>query len=294
MFAEGLEEFYFSAIRFNLDVYSPERGGLNNLLSSLTTYTYVGLLSLIGLCVLLTRWNRDVARNALLTGYLIIGMMSIAIMGKYHIYHFELLVPILCLLAIYSVRVLELERQQVWLAIGIVALIAYLYFPRALVSQFVRHGANKAAAETIAANTASFTGFGLSDERRVADYIDAEGVAADKVEFMLLWPGLRWRCGNASLTRFTTTYALTMNSEAGSITNYQDRWKREYDSTLFHSRPTLIVSADGPEYLAAERGMSPDSLLHSLPKSKDLLITNYHLDTVIGGFNIYRLNEAAN
>jgi hypothetical protein len=289
----GLEQFYLSAIRFNLDIYSPERDGASNLLASLSIYKYLfATAAAAGLTMLLRGRRASWESNTyiILLAYLVTAILLIVAMGKYHIYHFELLVPVLVLLVCGGIETVSSKYGRMLINFALFVAAFLLFYPRHLASQYVRWGADSHAREQIANNLASFENYGLDVEESVASHVRTEISPRDRVEFALLWPGLRWRAGIPSATRFTTTYAMTMSGRGGH-TSYQQDWIAEYDSMLAAVYPKLIVAAMGPSYLAEARGMSPDSFIQALPRFGPMLSNNYSLDTVIGGYNIYKRED---
>lgn len=290
----GIEQFYFSAIRFNLDLYSPERNGLNAL-GSVYLYRFLFASGLLGFALFIVRaiTKRD-GSSALwwIAAYFLSGVMAVIAMGKFHVYHFEVVIPSLIFFTIYIIA--RLKRTKVRLIAGslIVVVAAMLYFPRNIVSQFLKNGANAEAASQIARNLASFDQYSLETEQNVSSRIEKYHLDDDQIEFALLWPGLRWRSGHPGITRFTTTYSMTLPSKSG-MPAYQQAWIKEYDSVLTTVRPAMIVAALGPDYLAFERGKSSDAFLHSLPGVDTMLSNDYHVDTVIGGYELYRRSDVA-
>lgn len=286
----GLREFFLAAIRFNLDVYAGERDTFSNLLDSLGVHVWFYVLALAGLIASLVTKRID-RRTKLLLGYGLIAALVIVVMGKYHIYHFEILLPVTVLfIAIAFDWVGKIVKQPH--ATAIVTLVAgfILFYPIGLVSQFIKYGANEASLKRLYYNLASFPDFGLRTEEDVITHLSKEGILND-TEFLLLWPGLRWRSEHAGLTRFTTTFALTMEGKHG-LTEYQTRWRREIDNALLTRTPSMIVAATGPEYLFRYSRISPDSLLRTLPGITTAMSNSYSLDTTIGGYRIYRRHDA--
>lgn len=291
----GLSQFYYSAIRFNLDLYSPERSSWDNAFGSLYLYRFIAIGGVCGLALYVYRFaaSRDISnRIGWLATYIVTAAVAILAMGKYHVYHFEILLPAWIFFTLNLIDSFESLRARSFIAISTATISVILYFPSGLVSQFVKNGGDAAARAQIARNLASFHDYSLQTEQAISARLAEYRIGDDDVEFALLWPGLRWRSGHPGLTRFTTSYALTLPSTTG-MPEYQKQWISEYDSVLVAAKPSLIVAAHGPEYLSKQRGMSSDAFLHSLARFGGTLVTEYAIDTSIGGYNIYRRSDVA-
>jgi hypothetical protein len=284
MTAGGVHEFYLATIRFNLDVYGPGRAPLADLLASINWLLWFNVVSLIGLVIFVTRKHQH-KRTLLLHAALAVTI--IMLMGKYFLYHFEVLLPVTTVLCLVAVDTVSDRLRYAPIIVCIIAIIAF--YPRGLVGEFVRRGANEQAVLEIQRNIASQPGYSLQDEQKVSHYLQQTGLKG-KTEFFLLFPGLRWRSGDPGMTRFTTTYCMTMTGKYGT-TLYQQHWRQETDSMLTTKKPECIVAAKGPEYLFYLSNVSPDSLLHQLSRINAMIAAEYRVDTVIGGFNVYRRNE---
>jgi hypothetical protein len=277
----GLREFYRATIQFNFDVYGPGRASLNDLVESLALLGSFHIASLIGLAVM---FRREHAEKATLLLHGCIALALVLMMGKYFTYHFEGLAPVtivLCLIAIEAV-----SRRVRFAPVLVLAIALFFFYPRGLVGQFLKRGADKRAVHEIQRNLASFQNYSLEVEQHVASYLHEAGLNAS-TEFSLLYPGLRWRSRTAGISRFTTTFALTMQGKKG-LTTYQRAWRHELDSLLITAKPACIVAAQGPEYLFRLSNISPDSLLHQLPNVSAMIQAEYRVDTLIGGYKIYR------
>jgi hypothetical protein len=282
--AGGVYEFYLATIRFNLDVYGPGRAPLEDLLASIDWLLWFNVVSLTGLVLFVARKHQHKTTLLLLAA---LAVAIIMLMGKYFLYHFEVLLPVTSVLCLVAIDALYDRFRYAPIIVLVVALVAF--FPRGLVGEFVKRGADNEAVLEIQRNIASQPGYSLQDEQKVSHYLQEAGLKG-KTEFFLLFPGLRWRSGDPGMTRFTTTYCMTMTGKHGA-TPYQFEWRRETDSMITSNKPACIVAAKGPEYLFYLSNISPDSLLHQLPRVNSMIAAEYHVDTVIGGFNLYRRNE---
>jgi hypothetical protein len=286
--SRGLEEFYLATIQFNSDVYGRDRAPAADLFGVLKLLRYFYWPALMGLAVLLSKRNIwKVVEHQTLLVFTIVGILMIAAMGKYYIYHFEVLVPFVIVLILVLVDAIA-DRMQRYNVVAALALLAILYlgYPRVLLAEYIKQGADTNAVEAIKKNLASVSGFSRHHEQEVIRYLNNAGVLAS-TEFLLLYPGLKWRSGSPGISRFTTTYLMTMKGKRGYLP-YQFGWRKELDSVLMTKRPECVVASTGPEYLFKLSHISPDSLLRLLPRFKDQLLSEYRLDSIIGGFKVYR------
>lgn len=284
----GMEAFITATVRFNTDVYGGVREPAGHFFETLQHFLPLCVLGLLGLIIAL-RYDAVWRKGwALFVTYTILGFGVILLMGKYHVYHFEILFPVLIIGACWLISKLAgILKYPKLVYVAVAAVVIYLYYPHGLIRDFIARGGDNIAREKIYNNLSSFPVYGREIELEISQYLESIERDRRKVEILTLWPGLRWRSGYPGLSRFTTTYALSMEGPYG-LTNYQIDWRNELDSLLTLSRPTVIVAAMGPEYLFRYSKISSDSLLRSLPRMRELVLNEYYLDTTFGGYRVYR------
>jgi hypothetical protein len=284
----GLDAFITATLRFNADVYGLDREPLRQFLETLRSYKYQYIIGIVGLAAACYQERSTRPAWMLLAMYFVIGLGVILVMGKYHVYHFEIVSPMVLIGLTYAIsRIANVVRRQ-WLVYSVTAILLMIgFYPASLIGQFINRGADAEAREQIYANFSSFPQFSREDELAVTKYLKQNTLPSSQVEILTLWPGLRWRSGYPGVTRFTTTYSLSMEGPKG-LMPYQHSWRQELDSSLATIHPQVIIAATGPEYLFHYSKISPDSLLRSLPSMSHILNATYTLDTVIGGFRIYQ------
>ncbi len=288
--AGGLDEFITATILFNKDVYGPNsREALIDFFHVFSVFTPLYVAALITLCTALYQARlRKIGILVLI--WFCCGAFGIIAMGKFHVYHYAIYLPVLAILLAMGLSML-LPKPKIVLTVLFVSIVAAYYLPRQAIAQFVKAGMTDIARERIANNIASYPDLGREQESDVIRYLDSKKLGRSDVEFFLLWPGLQWRAGYVSDSRFTTTFALSMEGKDG-LTAYQKAWQKEVAAMLVKTRPQYVVSSIGPKHVFMFSRISSDSLIHHAEYIRDIMHESYQLDTAIAGFRISRLNDA--
>jgi hypothetical protein len=288
----GMHEFITATIHFNKDVYGPNsREALIDFFHVFSVFTPFYVVAFISLCATLYM-SRHRSIGVLVLIWFCCGAIGILAMGKFHVYHYAIYLPMLAILLAVGLSML-FPKPKVVLMVVFISIVAAYYLPRQAVSQFVKSGMTDSAREHIANNLASYPDLGREQETDVIRYLGSKKLGLSDVEFFLLWPGLRWRSGYVSDSRFTTTFALSMEGQQG-LTSYQRTWQKEVAEMLMETRPKYVVSSIGPKHVFMFSRISSDSLIHHAENIRDVMRENYQFDTAIAGFRIYRLNDAPN
>lgn len=287
----GMREFVTATILFNREVYGPNsREPLLDFFHVFTVFTPFYVLGLIALCI--TLYAAQLRRLGItVVLYFACGAIGILAMAKFHVYHYAIYLPILGLLIAIGIDRFIPEKWKLTLSVLFVIVTASYYYPRQAPLQFVKGGMSGSAYERIANNIASYPELGREQESDVIHYLQSKKLQPSDVEFFLLWPGLQWRSGFVSDSRFTTTFALSMEGSNGQ-TEYQREWLYEVTQMLQSTRPRYVVSAIGPSHVFMFSRFSSDSLLHCAQRLRDVIRENYELDTAIAGFRVYRSRNA--
>ena len=179
-----------------------------------------------------------------------------------------------------------------YLALGIMmGLIAFRMFPRHVVKDFVK-APEGSRLEYVYDRIDHDSLYGEIAERELADHLRANTSEMQKIEFASIWPGAVWMAERQRASRFTTWYALAMTRGAAQ-TEYQHQWQAEYVNSIRQEQPQYVIIARGPRsfLLAAEN--EPRMMFMRLPGMTELMRERYEPDTVIRGYDVYRLREAS-
>ncbi len=286
----GLEQIYYSIIRFNLDLYSSVHVPFD-LFTRGRALIY--LFALIGLAF--SRSGKSDGKSDLKMLLLCTGcaLLSPIIMGKYFTYHFEPFMLIAIAFAAIGLdritglfQVPVLKYGAIVIALG---LFVYLYYPRHLLRYSFEDRKRERPLQATYDRVLSDSLFGLEAQREVINYIDRSSSRNDPVEYVSLFPSLRWRMARPEATGFTTIVPLcATDAGAKSLPIYVNTWRREFIDSLVSVRPRFIITSRSQEWWPFV-GMNADAALHSIPGFDSLLSARYVPDTVIKGFNLYRI-----
>jgi hypothetical protein len=98
--------------------------------------------------------------------------------------------------------------------------------------------------------------------------------------------GLQWRLGCPTPSRFTSAYPLTVEPPTGGLLPYQLDWRHEYYEAVVAAKPQYIVIVDDAR--SDDQFRKTKESLWSSPPFSDLISSQYKLDTVIGGYYLYK------
>ncbi|HZK75823.1 MAG TPA: glycosyltransferase family 39 protein [Candidatus Kapabacteria bacterium] len=286
-YPHGLEEAWNSAVRFNLDVYTPMAARataaswfnrdpaisyalIAGWAVSMILYRKKGWRALAGAVPAREKWFLGASFVALLFSILIMQ----SLLGYQFSPYYAFFTPVLAMLAVdWKTR---LGRGG---AIGFWALIlafAIGMYPWRLAIPYLQHGMNLHAAYR-AENSNSDWGYKPVGE--VADYLLQKTSRNDAVEITSSMANLRWRVERPTATRFTTDQPLLNHTPAGTFTEYQKRWRKEYIDNLISTRPKFIVLAYDYEEV------------REIPGVNKLLQNSYALDTILNHWFLYKRTE---
>ena len=287
---DGLLRVYNTLIRFNLDVYSSVRVPIN-LWSRGRAPIFI--CAAAGLFLAFRRQNLD--RQDRMMFFLLAGcaLISPIMMGKYFTYHFEPFMLLAIPFAAFSLNYLAELIPIRWLANAYIVLALALFFyasyPRHLIKYyFDARSSSGSALEATYELVLSDSLYGLAAQRQVVKYVVSISAPQDPVEYVSIFPGLRWRLQRPSATHFTSVVPLAAYSK--TVPAYGAAWRREFLQSLEQIPPHLIVVSRSNQWWPFV-GKTNDSAIACIPGFDSLLSANYTLDTMIRGYSLYHIRK---
>jgi len=293
----GLEQFYQATIQFNLDVYGSARKAFS--LRGAAKYLITEPLFILGLLALIPDGKlvkkAKFSHKVYFGGALFSAWISIYVMGKFFIYHYEPLLAVAsCFAAIGLWKVASFfpAKTSRFIFVGLLLGVVILEYPWFLPQRFVIALQNGAAEPVHSARLSMKPDslFGLAAEEAVCNYLNKVDFDHTMIELASVTPGIHWRARREEASRFTMIHALAMREPQGNLTSFQKHAQQEYIEVLQQKKPRFIILANGPDYLEMFSYKSPATLIHQVP-GFDSVLNSYRLDTVIRGFSIYRHND---
>jgi MFS family permease len=301
----ALTEFYLATVRFNLEVHILYRQSILLLVTRPREIVYDLLLGVW--CVQYVRhkgWpNGQKLRLAFKTmhvetmlfiAYYIAAKLSVVLMGKYFISHYDpqtVLNGILGSIVLRSVLLDFRSHPVVRYGYGIAFafLMVFLYASSmvpALVHNIVT-GRGASLHELHAYRHYAVNDWELEYDL-AADYLDRHAARGNPIEVWGWSTGLYWRAGCTASSRFVFMLPLIMTQQDGSVTTFQKAWQREFIDSLRHVPPKFIVIAKDSMGLGVFYFHPAAALVDSLPGFRQLLDSIYRLDTVMPHWDVYQ------
>ncbi len=303
-------DIYFATIRFNADLYTTFSGRFFDFLASTLYYPVpVVALAILGIWILLRRGGdphlqstqaRDV--QWLWVGTLVLTLALILVQGKYLSYHFAPLylfcAPLAAIAAEWMLRSLpQRSRLAVFVLLGVIAA-----YPKKSIANVCRSVFNIPGWEHVSALDAFRTNLshrpliGYEDEQAALHYLRLPENRFDRIEIIGFHCILKAHIAGESATRFNQLNSIGYKSDTAkhfdesAFTPYQQSWRREYVDSLKSAHPGFIVVVRTSDswYLRDPY----NDVLRELPGYDRLIHSNYRLDTLIGGYEIYRRNKS--
>ncbi len=300
----GMMDFIYTAlVKFNMDVYGTSKyrrtpwqadawKHWSLVIIAVTFSLWVGMRSRSSV-----RRKDWIARNTellLIAGYLAGAFISIVWMGKYFRTHFEPLYQ-------FSVILLAVSIERYFRAndkYRTIACIALLFVSLALfypwkIAKFYYQAVRSNAHDRLAFVAAEQYPDALSGYRKqveLASYIRLNSKSSDRVEFACADPWLSYRTELELTSKFTSVMHIVITKPDGSYPQYEQEWQQEFLDSIRTIRPKFFVTALGPT--PAQDEFLPDvpsRSLEAIPGYKEMLNSNYSLDTTIGWWLVYRV-----
>jgi hypothetical protein len=297
----GLHEFYLATVRFNLEIY----GDIHIRPFPEKFYIGFGLLGIFAawLGQKHKRWSKGVVHApsrrdiVLVAGIAVTGLVSLVVMGKYLLYHYEpvmlVLIPFIAVGVESLVPIFPSRVYRYGIASALLLFVSFRIAPFSPYRPFFINlfDGKPNAFERAQDETISEPGFRISVENAIIDYIDRTAPAHASIECATLTAGIRWRTERPCLSRFTTFYSLSMTAPDGSHPDFQKNWRKEYIDSLRSTRPYYIVLGNGPPELAGWVPETPLKSIHAIEGFDSLILPYYCMDTTIGGYSILKRRD---
>ena len=289
---DGLSRVYNTLIRFNLDVYSSVHVPINLWSRGRVP---IFLSAAVGLFLAFRHKLAETGRQDQ-TMFLLLAacaLLSPIMMGKYFTYHFE---PFMLLVIPFAALGLSCLTELIpirWIANGCIvlaiALFFYTYYPRHLIKYyFDAQRSGGSALEATYEQVLSDSLYGIAAQNQVVQYVDRVSAPQDPIEYVSIFPGLRWRLQRPSATHFTSVVPLAAYSK--TVPSYGAAWRREFLQSLEQVSPHIIVVSRSNQWWPFV-GKTNDSAIACISGFDSLLSANYTLDTMIRGYSLYHIRK---
>ena len=302
----ALSEFYLDAVRFNIEIFNQPQYRPSAILLFIRPREIVYHLVLISWIILYLRRNGLPVINRIKTipmevmlfaGYYIAAKASVIIMGKYFISHYH---PQFVLTAILAAIVLRSIMKSVGdtkvitrSAIGILVILIGWLYSQSMVPPFI---SNVFAGKGASLHQLHLTKhYGTNDWQleydAAADYLIQHGAQSNRLEVWGWCPGLYWRTECNSSSRFPLMLPLIQTDANGVLATFQKSWQHEFIDSLTQVPPKFIVIAKDSMGLGTFYFHDAQTLVDSVVGFRALLDKNYHLDTTMAHWDIYKNRE---
>ncbi len=296
----GLSRFYYSTIVFNLEVYGGARA----------PYRVLGLLRhpmvLAALPALLPfsewfrrRWPeayRRVPGSERWFGFFALASawLSIYVMGKYLVYHFD---PFMAVVAVFAARGIEklyyifpLRTVRVLAMGAIAAFLVRTFYPFDLLHTLrsVLRTHERPVLESVWRRVKNDSLFGLRAEEEATRYLESHTQANDKIEVCTIMPALRWRVDREEASPFTIAHPYAMHLTGHPFIPFQDSCRAAFAAALSTAKPKYVLLANDPYGMELFSLRSPAEAVMDIPAVKQILDADYRLDTTIGPYLYFK------
>lgn len=123
---------------------------------------------------------------------------------------------------------------------------------------------------------------------KTSDYLLRHDARGNRLEVWGWCPGLYWRTGCNSSSRFPFMLPLIMTGKHGEYTDFQRKWQREFMDSLTLAPPKFVVIAVDSFGINQFYYHTSYQLVDSVPGFRRLLDTGYTLDTSMSQWYIYK------
>ncbi|HET9136313.1 MAG TPA: glycosyltransferase family 39 protein [Candidatus Kapabacteria bacterium] len=302
--AGAVSEFYLDAIRYNIEVFNQPQYRGSPLLLIIRPREIVYHLALIGWLFFYIRKNgfgnitqriqKAPMEVMLFAGYYIAAKAGVIIMGKYFISHYHpqfVLTAILGALVIKSIIAAFGDSKLVnRSAIAVLVVLIGWFYAQSMVPPFL---SNVFAGKGTSLHELHETKhYGTNDWQleydAASNYLLAHGAAGNRLEVWGWCPGLYWRTGCNSSSRFPIMLPLIQTGHDGKLTSYQHDWQQEFIDSLTKVPPKFIVIAKDSMGLGTFYFHDAQTFIDSVKGFRDLLTSNYRLDTMMAHWDIFQ------
>ena len=285
----GVEQAWNSAVRFNLDVYTPMAA---RLASSAWFNRYpmlcYGLFAgwMLSLAVYRQKQWRlmptpiSAPEKRFVFASLVALLVSILMMRSLLTYQFTpfyaLFLPIPAMLALdWKTRLGTLGT----VGFALLLLAAAALYPWRMVVPFVRQGMSLQAAYS---EEDRDTTYGFRPSVEVSGYINSIASPHESVAILTMGDNPLWEVERPPASRFVTAKALLFREPDGALAPYQIQWRAQFMQDLIRSRPKLIVFENQSPLRTG---------LYGIPGFATLFQESYYQDTILHGWCVYSRKE---
>jgi len=299
----GLEAFYTSTIRFNLDVYTKLAGGtlwIEVFRSGLLIPLAIWAIFLNGgersELIIKDHQKKEIL---LLASFIGAGLFIVFFMGKYWRYQFA---PFYIAMIPFSavgierlmIRAQEGLRRHYVMVISVLlsTFIAYNPIaPMAFALGLIEHSDPFQKADEARRPSPLF---GAKPEHDLIAYIERPENRSGAIEICGFDPYLRLNLNRPFVGPYATFHALAFRTDATNLgfphyTDYQRKWQTDYVALLEKSKPRFIILGRHQSFWYIHDIY--DDCLRYIPGFDTMLNLNYRFDTAFGGFQVYRSNR---
>jgi hypothetical protein len=295
----GLETFYNSTIRFNLDLYT-KLGGASFWIEIFRS----GLMIPLAVAAIALK---DIKRSeifrimpskkdiGLFMALVVAGLFIVIFMGKYWRYHFAPFYIALILFSAVGVERLMLrmneELRRHYVMVGCILLSTFIAYnpitPIAFALGLLEHSDPFQKADEVRRPDPLY---GAKPEWALLAYLEKPENRSGAIEYCGFDPYLRLDLHRPFVGRYTTFHALAFRTDATNIgpphyTDYQRKWQADYIRLLEQAKPRFIILGRGMPFWYI-RDIYTDCL-HYVPGFDSLFFSEYRYDTAFGGFQVY-------
>lgn len=298
----GLHSFYINAILFNTLVFNSSRYRLSFLsqllkpreliFDLLIIFWFIRYQRLYGKVAVSDLWQKiqhAPMEVVLFVLYFICAKAGVFIMGRGYIAHYQ---PVVIMgsifLAVLIVPYIEQLRSRQILRYGIIGMLFVLLLGIYSGTRLPSYAKNIVTGKGTSLDSlyVAVDGWELV-YKTPADYLLQHGAAGHRLEVWGWSPGLYWRTGCNSSTRFPFFLPLIMKNNNGEYADFQKAWQKEYIDSLVQYPPKFLVIGKNSFGFGIFYFQQAAELVDSLPGLRSLINSDYKLDTTMKWWDIY-------
>jgi hypothetical protein len=298
----GLHSFYVNAILFNTQVFNSSRYRLSfltyfvrpreiifDLLIIFWCIRYQQLYGKVAVSDLWQKIKRAPMEVILFALYVLCAKAGVYIMGRGYIAHYQ---PVIIMgaifLAILIVPSIDMLRSRRALQYGIIGMLLVLLLGIYAGTRLPAYAKNMVTGKGASLDSlyVAVDGWELV-YKQPTDYLLTHGAQGHRLEVYGWSPGLYWRTGCNSSTRFPFFLPLIMKNNNGELADFQKAWQKEYIDSLVQYPPKFLVIGKNSFGFGIFYYQQVAELVDSLPGLRSLINTDYKLDTTMKWWDIY-------
>jgi hypothetical protein len=284
----GLHSMWEAHVSYSLNVYSAYSGQRETRLSSTLFFLFRGAVVPTALAAgaagLAGLWRTHRPLALALAMWLVCGLFTVELQGRFFPYHWTILYPALALLAALGcARAAAIAGPGRWLgaALAVSLIVQLSVVPLARLRHWAMYLTGRESADAYYARFDVWQ-TNPADERAVAHYLRARTREGEPVGMWAVDAAIPYLADRPIATRATVRRTLTWAPEH-EITR---RYRREFLAQLAARRPTYFI-------VNLNRDAHERPLDETFPELGALVRERYAPDTTIGALEILRLREAS-